>query len=235
MDIADLFDIIGEYNQLHNLKNDHLSKQLEEVYEREQEMDIGFVKEEIQQLLKGIEEGAERTAEIVRGLKTFSRLDESELKKANVHEGIESTLVLLRNSMPPYVKIEKSFHADGEIECFPGKLNQVFMNILNNGIQAIAQKKQIASEEFITISTCDTPDGFMKISIKDTGMGMTEEVRHRIYEPFFTTKEVGEGTGLGMSIVFKIIAEHNGKIEINSQPGKGAEFIITLPHIHPES
>jgi len=235
MDIADLFDIIGEYNQLHNLKNDHLSKQLEEVYEREQEMDIGFVKEEIQQLLKGIEEGAERTAEIVRGLKTFSRLDESELKKANVHEGIESTLVLLRNSMPPYVKIEKSFHADGEIECFPGKLNQVFMNILNNGIQAIAQKKQIASEEFITISTCDTPDSFMKISIKDTGMGMTEEVRHRIYEPFFTTKEVGEGTGLGMSIVFKIIAEHNGKIEINSQPGKGAEFIITLPHIHPES
>ena len=235
MDIDDLFDIIGEYNQLHNLKNDHLSKQLEEVYEREQEMDIGFVKEEIQQLLKGIEEGAERTAEIVRGLKTFSRLDESELKKANVHEGIESTLVLLRNSMPPYIKMEKSFHADGEIECFPGKLNQVFMNILNNGIQAIAQKKQIAPEEFITISTCDTPDGFMKISLKDTGMGMTEEVKHRIYEPFFTTKEVGEGTGLGMSIVFKIIAEHNGKIEINSEPGKGAEFIITLPHIHPES
>jgi len=235
MDIADLFEIIGEYNQLHNLKNDHLSKQLEEVYEREQEMDIGFVKEEIQQLLKGIEDGAERTAEIVRGLKTFSRLDESELKKANVHDGIESTLVLLRNSMPSYLKIEKSFHADGEIDCFPGKLNQVFMNILNNGIQAIAQKKPIAEQECITISTCDTPDGFMKISIKDTGIGMTEEVKHRIYEPFFTTKEVGEGTGLGMSIVFKIIAEHNGKIEINSEPGKGAEFIITLPHIHPES
>lgn len=235
MDIDDLFEIITEYNQLHNLKNDSLSKHLQEVQEREQEMDITFVKEEIQQLLKGIEDGAERTAEIVRGLKTFSRLDEGELKKANVHDGIESTIVLLRNSIPKYIKIEKRFHADGEIECFPGKLNQVFMNILNNAIQAIAQKKQIAEEEFVTITTCDSPDGFIKISIKDTGIGMTEEIKHRIYEPFFTTKEVGEGTGLGMSIVFKIISEHNGKIEINSEPGKGAEFILTLPHIHPES
>jgi two-component system NtrC family sensor kinase len=235
MDIDDLFEIIEEYNQLHSLKNDHLSKHLQEVYEREQSLDMNFVKDEIQQLLKGIEDGAERTAEIVRGLKTFSRLDESELKTANVHDGVESTLVLLRNSTPRYIKIERNFHAKGEIECYPGKLNQVFMNVLNNGMQAIAQKKEIAEEEYITISTCDTNDGFMKISIKDTGIGMTEEVRHRIYEPFFTTKEVGEGTGLGMSIVFKIIAEHGGKIEIVSEPQKGAEFILTLPHIHPES
>jgi two-component system NtrC family sensor kinase len=235
MDIDDLFDIIDDYNQLHDLKNDHLSKHLEAVYEKEQSIDMDFVKDEIQQLLKGIEDGAERTAEIVRGLKTFSRLDEGELKTANVHDGIESTLVLLRNSMPPYLKIEKNFHAKGEIECFPGKLNQVFMNILNNAMQAIAQKKEIAAEEYITISTCDADDGFMKIYIKDTGIGMSEEVKHRIYEPFFTTKDVGEGTGLGMSIVFKIISEHGGKIEINSEPGKGAEFILTLPHIHPES
>ena len=109
------------------------------------------------------------------------------------------------------------------------------MNILNNAVQAIALKKEIAEEEFVTISTCDTPDGFMKISIKDTGIGMSEEVKHRIYEPFFTTKDVGEGTGLGMSIVFKIISEHSGKIDIISEPGKGAEFILTLPQIHPES
>jgi signal transduction histidine kinase len=235
MDIDDLFHIIHQYNQLHNLKNDNLSKQLKEIYEQEQSLDMNFVKDEIQQLLKGIEDGAERTAEIVKGLKTFSRLDESELKRANVHDGIESTLVLLRNSLPRYIKIEKRFHAKGEIECFPGKLNQVFMNILNNAVQAIALKKEIAEEEFITISTCDTPDGFMKVSIEDTGIGMSEEVKHRIYEPFFTTKDVGEGTGLGMSIVFKIISEHSGKIDIISAPGKGAEFILTLPQIHPES
>jgi len=235
MDIDDLFHIIHQYNQLHNLKNDNFSKQLKEIYEQEQSLDMNFVKDEIQQLLKGIEDGAERTAEIVKGLKTFSRLDESELKTANVHDGIESTLVLLRNSLPRYIKIEKRFHAKGEIECFPGKLNQVFMNILNNAVQAIALKKEIAEEEFVTISTCDTPDGFMKISIKDSGIGMSEEVKHRIYEPFFTTKDVGEGTGLGMSIVFKIISEHSGKIDIISEPGKGAEFILTLPQIHPES
>jgi two-component system, NtrC family, sensor kinase len=235
LDIDDLFEIIHDYNQLHNAKNDNLHGQLERVYEKEKALDMSFVKSEIQQLLKGIEDGAERTAEIVRGLKTFSRLDENELKTANVHDGIESTLVLLRNSLPPYIKIKKRFESKGNIECFPGKLNQVFMNILNNSIQAISEKKEINEEELITITTRDTSDKYMHISIKDTGPGMSEQVKHRIFEPFFTTKAVGEGTGLGMAIVFKIVEEHNGKIEVLSQPGKGAEFVITLPHVHPPS
>jgi two-component system NtrC family sensor kinase len=235
LDIDDLFEIIHQYNELHNSKDGNLQKQLKLVYEKERALDMNFVKAEIQQLLKGIEDGAERTAEIVRGLKTFSRLDEGELKTANVHDGIESTLVLLRNSLPPYIRIEKRFDSKGNIECFPGKLNQVFMNILNNSIQAIGEKKEIGEEEFITISTHDVSEKFMHISIKDTGPGMNEQVRHRIFEPFFTTKAVGEGTGLGMAIVFKIVEEHNGKIEVLSQPGKGAEFIITLPHVHPPS
>ncbi|HEY6977711.1 MAG TPA: 7TM diverse intracellular signaling domain-containing protein [Chitinophagaceae bacterium] len=235
LDIDDLFEIIHDYNQLHSAKNDNLSGKLQNVYEKEQALDIRFVKAEIQQLLKGIEDGAERTAEIVRGLKTFSRLDEGELKTANVHDGIESTLVLLRNSLPSYIRIEKRFESKGNIECFPGKLNQVFMNILNNSIQAISEKKEINEEECITITTSDTSDKFIHISIKDTGPGMNEQVKHRIFEPFFTTKAVGEGTGLGMAIVFKIVEEHNGKIEVFSQPGKGAEFVITLPHIHPPS
>ncbi len=235
LDIDDLFEIIHQYNQLHDLKNDNLHRQLDLVYEKEQALDMNFVKTEIQNLLKGIEDGAERTAEIVRGLKTFSRLDESELKTANVHDGLESTLILLRNSMPPYIRIVKQFNSEGNIECFAGKLNQVFMNILNNSIQAIGQKKEINKEEFITIATCDTPDGHIHISIKDSGIGMNEQVKHRIFEPFFTTKAVGEGTGLGMAIVFRIIEEHNGKIEVLSQTGKGAEFVITLPHLHPAS
>lgn len=232
LDINDIFDIVTDYNQLHNAKNGDLAKRLEEVYEKEQSLDVEFIKAEIQQLLKGIEEGAERTAEIVRGLKTFSRLDEAELKTANIHDGIESTLVLLRNSMPKYIKIEKKFCANGEIDCLPGKLNQVFMNIINNGIQAIAEKEEINEEELIVITTKDTADNHVRISIKDTGKGMTEQVKHRVFEPFFTTKAVGEGTGLGMAIVFKIIEEHHGKIDIMSEPGKGAEFIITLPRLH---
>ena len=181
----------------------------------------------------GAWDGAERTAEIVRGLRTFSRLDESELKVANVHDGLNSTLVLLRNSMPPYLKIDRKFEAEGNIECFPGKLNQVFMNIINNAIQAIQEKTEKKEEEWILISTLDTQDGKIKVSIRDTGAGMDEQVRHRIFEPFFTTKSVGVGTGLGMAIVFKIIEEHFGKIEVKSEPGNGAEFILTLPYIHP--
>ena len=107
------------------------------------------------------------------------------------------------------------------------------MNIINNGIQAITGKKEQAETESITISTRDVEDEHIEISIKDSGMGMTEEVKHKVFEPFFTTKDVGEGTGLGMAIVFKIIQQHHGKINILSTPGNGAEFILTLPYTQP--
>ncbi|HEY1870278.1 MAG TPA: ATP-binding protein, partial [Chitinophagaceae bacterium] len=111
-----------------------------------------------------------------------------------------------------------------------GKLNQVFMNILTNAIQAIKSKPVKTDEEAIVIKTRDIENDQIEISIKDSGVGMPEEVKHRIFEPFFTTKDVGEGTGLGMAIVFKIIQKHAGKINIVSAPNEGAEFIITLPH-----
>jgi len=234
LDIDDVFDVIDMYNVLHNTKEvPKISQQLIKINEKQEEIDLPFVKQEIKQLIKGIEDGAERTAEIVRGLRTFSRLDESELKVANVHDGLNSTLILLRNNMPPYFRIERKFLAKGDIECFPGKLNQVFMNILNNAIQAIEEKPEKETEEWILISTLDLPGDKIQIRIKDTGIGMIEQVKHKIFEPFFTTKSVGVGTGLGMAIVFKIIEEHFGKIEVESEPGKGAEFILTLPHIHP--
>jgi two-component system NtrC family sensor kinase len=108
------------------------------------------------------------------------------------------------------------------------------MNILNNGIQAIKEKEQQDEVEHLSISTKDIGDK-IEIRIKDSGVGMSEEVRHKIFDPFFTTKDVGEGTGLGLSIVFKIIQRHEGKIEVVSSVGNGAEFIITLYHILPES
>jgi signal transduction histidine kinase len=221
------------YRKLHNANKETIPSLLQEVDMKQEEIDIEFVKKEIRQLIKGIEEGAERTAEIVRGLRTFSRLDEGELKVANVHDGLNSTLVLLRNSMPGYLRIGKQFDAKGDIECFPGKLNQVFMNIINNAIQAIEEKQNKQEEEWILISTLDIPGNKIQIRIKDSGIGMNEQVKHKIFEPFFTTKSVGVGTGLGMAIVFKIIEEHHGKIEVESEPGKGAEFILTLPYLHP--
>ncbi len=231
LDVKDLMEVLNAYDELHQLNGDPNSykEKLSEIKDLKEDMDVTFIRKEIDSLIVGIEEGAERTAEIVRGLRTFSRIDEATLKSVNVHDGILSTIVLLKNNIPYYINLVKEFNADGEIECFPGKLNQVFMNIITNSIQAIKSKAVKADEEMIIIKTRDVDD-HIEISIKDSGPGMTEDVKHRIFEPFFTTKDVGEGTGLGMAIVFKIIQKHYGKINIVSAPDKGAEFIITLPH-----
>lgn len=236
LDINDIFELIDNYNSLHKVSdNNEIRNNLKKINNFQEEIDLSFVRTEISNLIKGIEDGAERTAEIVRGLRTFSRLDEGAIKTVNLHDGVESTLVLLKNSIPYNIKIRKNFKAEGEVECYPGKINQVFMNVLNNGIQAITAKKPMGEEEFIDITTWDSKDGFFHISIKDSGIGMSEETKQHVFEPFFTTKEVGEGTGLGMAIVFKIIEQHGGSIEINSQLGVGTEFILILPHKYPDT
>ncbi|MDP1763395.1 MAG: 7TM diverse intracellular signaling domain-containing protein [Sediminibacterium sp.] len=234
LDINDLLAVINEYNTLHTLPNTAIPDKLQFIENLKKKIDIDYVKSEIESLVKGIQEGAERTAEIVMGLRNFSRLDESEIKAVNIHEGLESTLLLLKNLLPEHIKIVKNFEANGRIECFPGKLNQVFMNILNNAIQAIKTKAGPSEEEFVTITTKNMGDQLL-ISIKDSGIGMTEAVKQKIFDPFFTTKDVGEGTGLGLSIVYKIIQKHMGKIEVISSEGKGTEFLITLFYKLPES
>ena len=233
LDIRDLMEVIDEYDKLHTAEKEAIPGQLANIEKLKKQIDIEYVKTEIDSLMKGIQDGAERTAEIVLGLRNFSRLDESDIKTVNIHEGLDSTLILLKNQLPDNIKIKKDFRANGNIECLPGKLNQVFMNILNNAIKAVTKKKEADAKGIILNSTSDSPDGTLKVSIRDTGVGMNEEVKHRIFEPFFTTKPVGEGTGLGMAIVFKIIQEHHGKIDVVSQPGNGTEFIITLSYIYP--
>jgi len=228
LDFKDIMEVMEEYNKLHTANCDDIVSHLKEIDSLKKDIDIDFVKSEIENLMTGIENGAERTAEIVRGLRTFSRLDESVIKTVNIHEGIDSTLILLRSNIPVNISVIKEYNADGNIECFPGKLNQVFMNIFSNAIHAIKAKQPMSQDEKLTITTTDTPEKGVEIRIKDTGKGMSAEVKQKIYDPFFTTKEVGEGTGLGMAIVFNIIKEHSGKIEVISEEGKGSEFIITL-------
>ncbi len=233
LDIKDLLEVIDEYDKLHNTDAAKVTDQLSQIARLKKDIDIDYVKTEIESLMKGIQDGAERTAEIVLGLRNFSRLDESDIKTVSIHEGLDSTLILLKNQIPDNVKVIRDFQANGTIECLPGKLNQVFMNIMGNGLHAIREKEQ-QGDESLTISTRDIGDQ-IEIHIKDSGVGMTEEVKHKIFDPFFTTKDVGEGTGLGLSIVFKIIQRHEGKIEVVTSPGNGAEFIITLYHTLPES
>ena len=228
LDFKDLMEVIGEYEKLHTKDISEIEPHLKEIESLKRSLDLDFLKTEIGELMKGIENGAERTAEIVRGLRTFSRLDESVIKTVDIHEGIDSTLILLRSNVPENLSIVKEYNVDGTIECYPGKLNQVFMNILSNAIHAIKSKPEMTADEKIIISTNQLSEHQIVIRIKDTGKGMSEETKQKIFDPFFTTKDVGEGTGLGLAIVFKIIQEHSGKIEVISEEGKGSEFIITL-------
>ncbi|HSZ26240.1 MAG TPA: 7TM diverse intracellular signaling domain-containing protein, partial [Cytophagaceae bacterium] len=227
-DIEDIYELIGKYTTINPAATTDIENKLNEINHYKKEIDYDYLKEEIANLLVGIEEGALRTAEIVKGLRVFSRLDENDIKRTNIIEGIESTLTLLNPEISNSITLVKKYTDLPQIECYPGKMNQVFMNILNNAIYAIKANKARKDKGELIIST-GFDEKFVTISIKDNGIGMTEEVKAKIFEPFFTTKDVGKGTGLGMSITFSIIEDHHGNIEIFSEFGKGTEFVITLP------
>jgi len=219
-DIDDILKVLNEYEAI--IRENNLTDKFKDVESVKKEIDYLFLIEEINSLIVGIEEGAHRTTEIVKGLRNFSRLDENEFKSADIHEGIDSALLILRNKLRKNIEVIKDYGDLPRIQCFPGQLNQVFMNILNNAIQAIK------GEGKIWIKTIKD-DSNIKISIRDSGRGIEPDVQKRIFEPFYTTKGVGKGTGLGLSISYGIIEKHNGKITVKSEPGKGSEFIITLP------
>ncbi len=180
----------------------------------------------IEEMLGNLKYGADRVTEIVKGLRTFSRFDEAEIKTVDIHENLESSLLILHNKYSDHnIAIVKEFDEKlPEIECYPGQLNQVFVNIINNAIDVIANKE---SPE-ITIGTYFEEDKVM-IFIKDNGPGIPEDVQSKIFDPFFTTKEVGEGTGLGLSISHSIVQQHKGLITVDSRLGEGTKFTIALP------
>ena len=219
-DMADIIKMVSMYEEV--VKENRLEQLFAGVYKFREDANIELSLKEIDDLLNGMDDGAKRTAEIVKGLRNFSRMDQNVLKKANLNESLDSTLALLHSSYKNRIEIEKDYGDIPEIDCFPGQINQVFMNILSNAIQAISQ------EGVIKIKTW-TAGNMVKISLKDSGAGMTDAVRKKIFDPFFTTKEVGKGTGLGLSISYGIIEKHNGEIEVFSKPGHGTEFIISIP------
>ncbi len=224
-DMDEIFSVIDKYDAI--IRNNKLEDIFGEVNTLKTQMDYSFLVREIANLLDGITEGANRSSQIVKGLRIFSRLDEDKCQVYDIHEGIESSLILLRNKMKNRITVHKDYDEFEEVECFPSKLNQVFMNILTNSLQAIEDKGEI----FIQTKSSSTG---IRITIKDNGRGMTPEVKDHIFEPFYTTKDVGQGTGLGLSISFGIIEQHNGHIDVNSSPGEGTEFIISLPKTQSE-
>jgi two-component system NtrC family sensor kinase len=203
----------------------------QKIQDYKEKLDFDYLVLEIKHLIKGINEGANRTAEIVKGLKIFSRLDEDDLKKADLNEGLESTMVIANNLLNN--KIEVVLEYDKELptcECYAGKLNQVFLNIISNAVYAI--QKQFGDKQGgkLLLKTTHDADNIY-ITIKDNGTGMDEQTQRKMFEPFFTTKDVGEGTGLGMSITYNTIKKHNGQITVNSILGEGTEFVLQIPII----
>lgn len=225
LDIIDLDNVITMYEQLDFTTELH--PQISKIESFKKQIDIAFVREEIKSLLSGISEGAKRTAEIIKSLKNFSRLDENDTKPVDLNEGLASTLVLVKNTFPDHLTVIKEFGDIPKVECLPGKINQVFMNLISNAIHAI-KNKESDDPGILTIKSWQDGD-HVKISISDNGTGMSDAVKQRIFEPFFTTKDVGEGTGLGLSIVFRIIESHHGNIDVVTNLGAGTEFIINLP------
>jgi len=221
-DLDEVFALLEKYDQVIS-KND-LGGYFAELDKLKEEMDFSYLIKEIYSLLKGIEEGAHRSSEIIKGLRSFSRLDDEACQIYDIHEGIDSSLVLLQNKIiDKKIAVRKDYGDFEGVECFPSKLNQVIMNILTNSLQAME-----AGRGELFIQTVSSAIG-IKIIIKDNGKGMQPEVKEHIFDPFFTTKEVGKGMGLGLSISYGIIEKHNGNIDVISEPGKGTEFIISLP------
>lgn len=207
-----------------------LSEKQSRIIAYKEEIDLEYLKTEVDFLLKGMSEGASRTAEIVKSLRIFSRVDEDTLKFADINEGLESTMVILNSLIQQGIEVEKNYGELPAIECYAGKLNQVFLNILTNAIYAINKKFQNNPGGILSLKTGLTEDELsMYVSITDNGIGIPAEIREKIFEPFFTTKDVGEGTGLGMSIAYNTIAKHNGKIVVDSVVGEGTVFKLIIP------
>lgn len=204
-------------------------------------IDFDFVKEDIKRLLESMRVGTERISEIVKSLRNFSRLDEAEVKKVDIHEGIDSTLMILENRLKPtpdrpQIHVVKKYGLLPLINCCPGLMNQVFMNILSNAIDALEERYIYETLEQIeanpsTIRICTKIDDHrITIQISDNGCGIPEKFIQQIFDPFYTTKPVGKGTGLGLSISYQIITDkHKGQLRCFSQPGQLTQFTIEIP------
>jgi signal transduction histidine kinase len=218
--LDDLFELLTAYETAEASMSDTA---LREVEDMKRVKDLKYLREDIPVLLKESRSGLDRVKKIVQDLKNFSHVDSSdEWKFSNLHDGLNSTLNIVANEIKYHAEVKKDFGEIPEIECLPSQLNQVFMNLLVNAAHAIEGKG------VISIQTGKRDEGVF-VRISDTGKGIPQENLKRIFDPFFTTKPVGKGTGLGLSLSYGIIQKHHGRIEVESEVGKGTTFTVWLP------
>ena len=217
----------------------HYPEPVEAIQSWIEEIDLDFLQEDLSKLFDSLKIGTTRIRELVLSLRNFSRLDEAEKKLVDIHEGIESTLVILANRLKakperPEIKITREYATLPKVDCHASQINQVIMNLLSNAVDAFEEHGQCRFSQDraqeIHINTALVDERWVRITIIDNGPGMSAVTRAKIFEPFFTTKPVGKGTGLGLSISYQIITQkHNGKFSCQSELGEGSQFIIDLP------
>ncbi|NES88369.1 sensor histidine kinase, partial [Okeania sp. SIO2B9] len=230
--VSDLLNLIDLYQE-------NYPEPVEEIQDEIEEIELEFIVEDLQKLLNSMNVGAERIRDIVISLRNFSRLDEAEMKPVNIHEGIDSTFLILHTRIKEKsdkreVEIVRNYGQLPQVICYASQMNQVFMNLFSNAIDALAflrdKQQEFDHKPTITVSTEVTELNTVKIKISDNGSGINSETLSKIFDPFFTTKPVGTGTGLGLSISYSIVVEkHQGNLSCISEIGKGAEFIIEIP------
>lgn len=236
----ELLDLVQVYQR-------HYPNPHSEVKDSVEAIDLDFIAQDLPKIMASMRVGSDRIRQIVLSLRNFSRIDQAEVKPVDIHEGIDSTLLILQHRLKaaaerPSIEVVKEYSDLPPVECYAGQLNQVFMNILTNAVDALEEQSRSRSRQAqkptlsqITvrtelISTQNEPNSRVAVHIIDNGSGMTEEIRSRLFDPFFTTKPVGQGTGLGLAISYQIITEkHGGSLQCISKLGEGTEFIIEIP------
>ncbi len=235
-------DYTQDLLRLIELYQNHYPDPVPEIQEEVEAIELDFLMDDLPKLLSSMKVGADRIQQIVASLRTFSRMDEAEMKAVNIHDGIDSTLMILQHRLKakhnhPEIQVIKEYAQLPLVECYAGQLNQVFMNILSNSLDALEERDAGLSAEqvrqnpsIISITTKMLDSDRVFIRIADNGPGMTETVCNRLFDPFFTTKPVGKGTGMGLSISYQIITDrHKGSLKCTSSPGQGAELAIEIP------
>ncbi|MFH7024507.1 MAG: ATP-binding protein [Heteroscytonema crispum UTEX LB 1556] len=223
--VNDLLNVLQLYQQEYPHPSSEFQKQI-------QARELDFLIEDLPKVLSSMKVGTDRICNLVRSLRNLSRTDGAKINRVDIHEGIESTLLILQNRLKPNGKypgitVVKNYGNLPIIECYSEQLNQVFMNIISNAIDAL--EESTTENPQIQIRTQQIDEHHIAIQIADNGLGITETVKKRIFDPFFTTKDVGKGTGLGLSISYQIVEKHGGTLKCISAPEKGTEFLIEIP------
>ncbi|MFS8117112.1 MAG: PAS domain-containing protein [Microcoleus sp.] len=227
----------GDLVKLLQLYQQHYPEPVPEIIDKLAEIEVDFIAEDFPKIMRSMKEGANRIKQIVVSLRNFSRLDEKDLKVIDIHEGIESTLVILQHRLQSHrkgreIQVIKNYDELPSIECYPAQLNQVFMNLLLNAIDAVEESSANCADKVnqIRIVTEISSENQVCVRIADSGAGIPPEIQSRMFDPFFTTKPIGSGTGLGLSISYQIVKDsHGGKLQCHSEVGRGTEFAIELP------